>query len=145
MKILSFAVISGLFLGLGGFTVANGLFGVPSAVAEEKNVYLSDEIDFHFAQEKNMHHFTMLSGKLVDLAREQQRIFRGKNANAESPIASNVEEFINEANLFASQHNYQDAYASLEKAYKLLQTSMKEMGVEKSRDVPSQSNWRILK
>jgi hypothetical protein len=145
VKILSFAVISGLFLGLGWFDVANDLFGVPSAVAEEENVYLSDEIDFHFAQEKNMHHFTMLSGKLVDLTREQQRIFRIKNAAAENPTALNVEEFLNEANAFASQHNYEDAFESLQKAYKLLQTSMEEMGVKKSRDVPSESNWRILK
>lgn len=145
MKILSYAVVLGLFLNLGGFTVADGLFGVPSAVAEEETVYLSDEIDFHFAHEKNMHHFTMLSGKLVDLAREQQRIFKKKNATAENGIALNVEELINEANGFASQNNYQDAFGSLEKAYKLIQTSMREMGVQKSRDVPSESNWRILK
>ncbi len=145
MKILSYAVILGLFLDLGGFTVADGLFGVPSAVAEEENVYLSDEIDFHFAQEKNMKNFTMLSGKLVDLTREQQRIFKMKNATAENPIASNVEEFLNEANGFASQHNYEDAFGPLEKAYKLLQTSLQEMGVKKSHDVPSESNWRILK
>ncbi|MBI3582032.1 MAG: hypothetical protein HY098_08185 [Nitrospinae bacterium] len=144
MKILSFAVL-GLFLGLGGFTVANGLFGVASAVAQEENTYLSDEIDFHFAQEKNMHHFTMLSGKLVDLTREQQRIFRIKNAAAENKVAENVEEFLNDANGSASRHDYEEAYVSLEKAYKLLQTSMQEMGVQKSRDVPSESDWRILK
>lgn len=146
MKILSYAVVLGLFLVLGGFAVADGLFGVPSAVAEEEEtVYLSDEIDFHFAQEKNLHHFTMLSGKLVDLAREQQRIFKKKNPTAENGIASNVEDLINEAGGFASQKNYEDAYVSLEKAYKLMQTSMQEMGVKKSRDVPSESNWRILK
>ncbi len=145
MKILSCAVVLGLFLDLGGFTVADGLFGVPSAVAEEENVYLSDEIDFHFAQDKNMHHFTMLIGKLVDLSREQQRIFKEKNATAENPIASNVEEFLNDANGFASQHNYEDAFGSLKKAYKLIEDSMREMGVKKSHDVPSGSNWRILK
>ena len=144
-KKLLLALVAGFVMNLAGFPVASGPFLVSSAAAGEEEVYLADEIDFHFAQERNMHHFTMLSGKLVDLVREQGRIFNKKNAAAENGIAPKVEEYINEANELASLHNYEDAFKSLKRAYAVLQTSMEEMGVEKSNAVPSQSNWKIHK
>ena len=144
-KKLLLAVITGFVINLAGFPVANPQFNVSSAAAGEEEVYLAYEIDFHFAQERNMHHFTMLSGKLVDLTREQGRIFRKKYGNAENGVVPKVEEYLNQAGEFASQRNYDSAFERLKSAYGLLQTSMSEMGVKKSNVVPSESNWKILR
>jgi len=114
------------------FPASGGRFGVPAAWAEKELTFHDDEIMFHFSQEKNMAHFNMLIGMLADLEREHARIFAAKGAG-EDAISPKAEEFLNDANLSASQGNYEEAYTSLKSAYDLIKNSLTQMGIKSER------------
>lgn len=111
------------------FPAAGGHMGVSSAWAVEEFSYHDNEILFHFSQEKNLVHFNHLIGMLSDLWREHKKFYEAKGTG-EDAVSPKVEELINDANLAASENNYEEAFATLKNAYDLLKSSLTELGIK---------------
>lgn len=111
------------------FPASGRLIGASTAWAEEEFRYHDEEILFHFSQDKNLVHFNHLCGMLTDLWREHNKIFDAKG-KGENTVAPKVEDLINDANLAASQGNYEEGFAALKTAFELLRTSLAELGVK---------------
>ena len=114
------------------FPASGGRIGVATAWAEEEFTYYDDEITFHFSGEKNLVHFNHLMGMLSDLWKTQNKVFdlRGKGENT---VGAQVEDLLNDANLAASQGDYEAAFVSLNTVHESLKASLTQMGVKASK------------
>ncbi len=114
------------------FPVSGGRIGIATAWAEEEFTYYDDEIQFHFSGEKNLVHFNHLMGMLSDLWKTHNKVFdlRGKGENT---VGAQVEELLNDANLAASQGDYEAGFASLKTVHESLKASLAKMGVKPAK------------
>lgn len=106
-----------------------GHIGIAVAQAEEEFRYHDERIRYHFTQERNLVHFNMLQGMLVDLLREHNKFFVAKG-RGENTVDPKVEDLLNDAGLSGSQGKYDEGFATLKIAYDLLKDSLTELGIE---------------
>ncbi len=114
------------------FPYANSPLGISSAFAAENFYYNDDDIKFHFSREKDLVHLNHLVGMLSDLSREQDKLFRSKAGTGENTAFVKAQEFINNANMFASENKYEDAFGELEGAYRGILKSLEELGAKRA-------------
>lgn len=110
------------------FPATGGHIGVSIARAEDEFRYHDERIRYHFTQERNLVHFNMLQGMLVDLLREHNKFFVAKG-RGENIVGPKVEDLLNDAGLSGSQGNYDEGFATLKIAYDLLKNSLTELGI----------------
>ncbi len=97
------------------------------ARSSEAVSFSEKEIKDVLSAEKDMIHFNRFGGLLNDILREQKKAFLIYRGKAKNEVALEVEGLMNEANLSASEDNYDEGYKSLEKAYHLIVDSMKQL------------------
>ena len=74
-----------------------------------------------------MGNFYKVSGMLTDVLREQKRLYTEKVGTGKNDVALAVEDMINEANLSASQADYDTSYDALGKAHETILASIRQL------------------
>ncbi len=105
----------------------SGTTGDCFAYTSKKKSFMKNEMEKEFALKRNLANFNRASGLLTDILREQKRVFRASNASGANKTSLNAENLLNEANLHASQDNYDEAYKALEAANKILLESIEKL------------------
>ncbi|MDH5478595.1 MAG: hypothetical protein OEY50_09710 [Nitrospinota bacterium] len=86
----------------------------------EKITVKSDEISAALEMRKNMGGYIRLSGILTDILRNLKTGYANNPAAADTAVAQEAEDLLNEAGLAVSQDDYEESFAILKKATDLI-------------------------
>jgi hypothetical protein len=109
------------------------IFSVPPlpwdgiASAFEKPTFSTREYEDMLAAEKNMATANRLGGLLTDLLHEQKRVFSARNGAAENRVVREAENLLNEAGIYISQNDFDEAFRLMEQAYREIIASLEKM------------------
>ena len=119
---------------LGALNPARLLYSFNSTIIgvcfAEDNVditFMDVRIREELALKKNLITFNKVSGMLSTTLREQKRLFIAKKGEQKNETAFKAENLLNEASLFASQHNYDKSLKILGTVHNMIITSLEEL------------------
>ena len=85
------------------------------AMAEKVSINM-DEVKYALGMQRNMGGYIRLSGVLTDILRVMKTEFTKKPSAADNAAAQQAEDLLNEAGLAASQDDFDESFAIMEKA-----------------------------
>ena len=101
------------------------------AQAEKKtDSYNYNKIKGELSSKKDMIHFSRVSGQLSNILREQKRLFTSTKGTEKNETALKIETLLNEAAMFASSKNYDDAFIILHDAHEEVAKSLEELALK---------------
>lgn len=109
------------------YSSSSNIIGVCFAEDNVDTSFMDTRIREELSLKKNLITFNKVSGMLSTTLREQKRLFIAKKGGQKNETALKVENLINEASLFASQHNYKESLKILETVHNIIMTSLKEL------------------
>ena len=124
-KVSVFAFLTGLFFLFPSPTTSFAEDSFDNEVAS----FFSVKADDKMAEEKKQSHFFRSNRYLSARMREQKIAFTNKKtgkSNQVNKVSSEAEAFSNEANMLASQGEYEEGIKLLVKAHAIVNTSLKE-------------------
>ena len=89
--------------------------------------FMDTRIKEELSLKKNLITFNKVSGMLSTTLREQKRLFIAKRGEQKNETAFKAENLINEASLFASQHNYTKSLTILATVHDMIMASLEEL------------------
>ncbi len=101
------------------------------AYTPKKKSFMKSEMKKEFSLKRNLANFNRASGLLTDILREQKRLFSIQNSSGTNKISLKAENLLNEANMHASEENYDKGYEALETANKILLESIEKLNKNK--------------
>ncbi len=109
------------------FAAYSNLEKTDAQAGEKTDSYTHNEIRDALSSKKDMIRFSRASGLLSSLLREQKRLFTSTKGTGKNEAALKIEGLLNEAAMFASSKNYDDAYIILHNAHEVVSKSLEEL------------------
>ncbi len=124
MKLFLFTIVFVIF------AVTCPMFAVDGLAQTSHKVSLDEEMRKELSLKRNRANFTKVVGMLASFLRTLKGELASQNPALVKETSLKVEDLMNEANLFASQGEYDESYKNLETAYEILVSASAQGGCQ---------------